>query len=594
MDDFIFGSLSTEQQRRDRDLQSRASVAHLQRRSPRDPMPGQPVEVMLTVGPTIPSQRAFVYWSIDDEDPDGKLGEAFHGFVLPLKPAGSTWDTLVWGYIQQYHGAIPAQPAGVVVRYRLSSVSPTGEETFADDGTYYAYYVDNDPLPDWTRDAIVYQIFPDRFNPGGGKPWNPSGNLNGFLGGTLRGVIEKLDYLADLGFNTLYLNPVFPSPSYHGYDSTDVFSIEPRYGTMEDFDELVQGAHARGMRVLLDLVPNHWSNRHPSFVDAQQNPDSLYRRWYNWRSWPHDYEDFFGVKYMPKLHLRNREPRKYFLDMVEFWLRKGVDGYRVDYAIGPVPDFWADFRRATRRARQDSWTFGESVDTPEVLLGFSGQMDGSLDFTLLEALRETFGFGRWSAIKFASFLDRHEAFFPEDYSRPSFLDNHDMNRFLWLARNDKRRLRLAALCQFTLVGPPVVYYGTEAGLSQNKDLRDGGRMRHQEARLPMIWGPEQDQDLIAYFTALIALRKGSHALRRGSRKTLHVDDDVLIYSREAGDETLLVALNLSERAREIVVPGGPVSIVFGTQMPSLESTGGLQRLSLPALGGAVMAPWRNV
>jgi glycosidase len=157
-----------------------------------------------------------------------------------------------------------------------------------------------------------------------------------------------------------------------------------------------------------------------------------------------------------------------------------------------VPDFWADFRQVTRRVRPDCWTFGEVVEPPAAQIKFAGGLDGCLDFNLMEAFRSSFAYGEWNAERFMSFLSRHEAFFPEDFSRPSFLDNHDMNRFLWAANGDFRRLILAALCQFTLSAPPVIYYGTEVGLSQERDVRQGGYGLPEESRLPMLWGSSPD------------------------------------------------------------------------------------------------------
>ncbi len=128
------------------------------------------------------------------------------------------------------------------------------------------------------------------------------------------------------------------------------------------------------------------------------------------------------------------------LDAARYWLEFGVDGFRVDYAIGPAADFWAEFRMITRQTKPDCWTFGEIVDPSDVQMTFAGQLDGALDFILLEGLRQAIAFGRWNGFQLASFLERHQIYFPEDFSRPSFLDNHDMNRFLWAAAGDQRRL----------------------------------------------------------------------------------------------------------------------------------------------------------
>ncbi len=152
-------------------------------------------------------------------------------------------------------------------------------------------------------------------------------------------------------------------------------------------------------------------------------------------------------------------------------------------------------------------------------------MDGCLDFIGQQALRGAFGFGTLGPTALDDFLRRHLAYVPDDFVRPTFLDNHDMNRFLWVVGGDTRRLRLAALCQFTLPDPPIVYYGTEVGLSQDRDVRSADGSGHpEESRLPMPWGAAQDADLLAFYQALVAVRRSMGALWRGTRTTLLTDD----------------------------------------------------------------------
>jgi glycosidase len=553
MDDFIFGTLATDALRRARVDGLRAGVTHQHQRSPRQPIPGQPTNVYLSVGPTCPGERAWLYWTTDGSDPEGGLGLAKNGNVLELDVLDETWDTILWGYIRRFVGQIPAQPLGTLVRYRLSAFSAAQGEVFADGGAYEAIWVDDHPAPEWSRDAVVYQIFPDRFWPGEGRAWLKPEKPAGFYGGTLRGITERLGHVAHLGFNTLWLTPIFPSPSHHGYDAMDLFEVEPRLGSKEDLRFLLDKAHGLGMRVLLDFVPNHWSWLHKTFQDARQNAHSQYRDWYTFTQWPDEYETFFGVRELPQLNLRNAAVRQHVLDAAVYWLEFGVDGYRVDYAIGPSADFWAAFRQATRRAKPDCWTFGEVVDPPDVQLAFEGGLDGCLDFMLLEALRQSLAFGRWNADRLGSFLQRHQAYFPVTFSRPSFLDNHDMNRFLWAAGGDMRRLRLAALCQFTLPGAPVVYYGTETGLSQERDVRQGRRGLPEEARLPMNW-ERADRGLMAFYRLLVALRKEWPALRRGSQEIVSAQGDVLMYRRTLDDQDLLVVLNLGESEQVLRLP----------------------------------------
>ena len=588
MEDFIFGTLSADESRLTYLTNTRGGVTHAHQRFPRDPLPDQATKIDLTVGPSYPNNQAWVYWTNDGSDPEGKNGTAVNGYASPLEPIDSDWDTLLWGYVRRFRGEIPGQRAGIIVRYRVSAGNHN-EETLADNGTYYGFYVDNDPPPDWAQDAIIYQIFADRFFDSS-KDFpkiekKPSLKSNG----TLRGIIEKLDYLAELGANCLWLTPIFPSPSYHGYDATSFFEINPRLGTKEDFKELIEQAHKRGIRILLDLVPNHWSSKHPTFIKATRNRDSEYFNWYTFEHWPDQYKCFFTSKGLPQINLRYAPARQHVLDAAKYWLEFGADGYRVDYCIGPTPDFYADFRRVTRAAKPDCWTFGEAVDPPNSQLTFEGGMDGTLDFMLLEAMRKTFAFGTWDAKQFGEFLDRHEAYFPTTFTRPSFLDNHDMNRFLWIAGGDVRKLKLAALCQFTLVGAPVIYYGTEVRLSQDNDVMQGGFAIHEEARLPMIWGAEQDGDLFAFYKELIALRKAHSALRRGTRFNIYAGDKILAYRRNEGGESLVTVLNISEQEASLELELAESTPAFMTSSESkIQLEGTRKRITLPRFSGIVL------
>ncbi|MRR30824.1 DUF3459 domain-containing protein, partial [bacterium] len=407
--------------------------------------------------------------------------------------------------------------------------------------------------------------------------------------GTLNGITAKLDYLKELGINCLWLTPIFPSPSYHGYDATSFFEINPRLGTKEDFRKLVDEAHTRNIRILMDFVPNHWSNEHPTFEDAQEFPNSTYREWYTFHKWPNDYKTFFGVRNLPQINLRHPEARNHVLEAAKYWLDFGVDGFRVDYCIGPSPDFYAEFRRVTRTAKPDCWTFGEAIDPPDSQIAFWGGMDGSLDFMMVEAFRAAFASRKWNARQFNDFLTRHEAFFPAEFSRPSFLDNHDMNRFLWMAGGDKRKLRLAALCQFTLKGPPIIYYGTEAGLSQERDMRQGGFAKHEEGRLPMPWNAKQDTELLMYYRGLSRLRAENPVLHEGTRVTLHVDDATLAYRQTDKSRSLVSALNLSDKPVTIFLSIPEQTSLYSTSSDcKVEPTGNGVKVILPALGGVIL------
>lgn len=546
MNEFIFGTLSSSQKRLDYARKLAQGVRHQGRIEPRVPGPGDEPRITVTTELDRPVERVIC-----------RLLEPV-AQEIELQPAEIKWDLLNWSYQRVWHGHLPAAAAGTIVRYKIAAQTAGGQEIAADGGERFAYLVGEPGGPDWAREAIIYQIFPDRFHPGAGRRWRDASSLSDVYGGTLRGIIEQLDYVADLGFNCIWLNPFFPDDTHHGYHATDYFQVNPRLGTMAEMRELVAAAHARSIRLLADFVANHWGRNHPTFQAALADRDSEYHDWYRWIDWPHDYETFFGVRDLPQINVDNPAARQRLLDTATFWLGDvGFDGYRLDYALGPSHDFWADFRVAVRAARPDAWIFGEVVETPPVQLSYDGYLDGNLDFLLNQALRDTFAFGTMDVAAFDSFLRLHDAYFPDHFLRPSFLDNHDMNRFLWLARGDKRRLKLAALCQFTLPGPPVVYYGTEVGVSQERDIVQAHGHIVEESRMPMRWGDEQDQELHSYYRWLVHLRHEYPVLWRGRRDTVHLDAEAgtFAYIRSDERERLLVILNASEEPHTVEIGG---------------------------------------
>ena len=202
----------------------------------------------------------------------------------------------------------------------------------------------------------------------------------------------------------------------------------------------------------------------------------------------HDWWSFFGVKELPEVNVNHPEVRDYLLASAEFWLCDvGFDGLRLDYALGPTHDFWTDLFAMVKRKKPEAWVFGEVVETPMTIRRYEGRMDGCLDFPLMQALKDTFALERMSLQAFDTFLNNHEHFFSGEFSRPSFLDNHDMNRFIFAAKENKQRLKMGLLCLFTLENPPTVYYGTEIGLTQNYRMSDPNGDGMAEARQPMCW-----------------------------------------------------------------------------------------------------------
>lgn len=596
-DDFIFGVTKfTDHVVRKRQDELR-TVWHAHRTTPRDPLPGQPVEITVDVGTGHRADAVYCYWTTDDEEPLGRGGVAVRGRVLPLEEVGPEWEELAWGYVSRWRGVLPGQPEGTRVRYRIEAWDALAHRSaFADTGGEdpgaippFAYHVDRWRAPEWIRDAVIYHIMVDRFYPGDGRSWRDTSNLNGIVGGTLRGIIDKLPYIASLGANALWISPIAEGPGWHHYNATDHATVAAHLGTNADFRELVERAHARGMRVILDYVTHATSDEHPFLKAARANCESPYYHWYTFSRWPDEYECFFGAKVLPHLNLEHPPARRYIIETALGWMRDyGVDGFRLDYAIHPSHSFWVDFQAAVRSLRPDSFTVGEAVASPLHLRTYEGKLDGCLDFAWCEMARATFGHGTCDMATFDRFLQRHDAYADPGFVRPSFIDNHDMNRFLFIAGGDKRRLRLAAACQFTLSQPPIVLYGTEVGLSQKTDCRADLDV----VREPMLWGEAQDRSLLDYYRRLCALRHAHPPLRRGARRTLYVDAETLVYAKGAGPEACIVALHMGEKeARlELDLDDLPSSFVDGLSGASCEGRGGHLRLVLGPWQAAILVP----
>lgn len=521
MEDFVFGTLATDNLKLLHHRARRRGIQHAYQIEPRDPKPDEPIILSVTLGPDLAALRVVCH---------------LNGELLDFEKKETVWDTLVWGYVETWALTLAGQSDGTVLRYRISAIEADGRETFADfpevqtsielatnaffkgetppdvqpgdrtTGNFFVLSIDTLTPPQWARDAVIYQIFVDRFFPGKGNDWQTPDDLLGFFGGTLWGVIEKLDYIEALGVNAIWLSPIFDSPSHHGYDVTDLYNVAERYGGNEALHALVAAAHAHGIRILLDFVCSHISNEHPAFVDALNNAASASRDWFSFDDSDVGYRAFFGVKNMPQLNYTNPAARKWMIDAARYWIREfDVDGYRLDYAIGSTPDFWTDFWQGCKAEKADSFCFGEVIDAPDVQLHYHGRLDGCLDFFSSDALRRTYGFKTRSEADLERFIERHTGYFPDDFVMPTFLDNHDMDRFLHINGGDKDALKKAAQTQMRLPGPPIIYYGTEVGLTHEKSSQEDGGIH--VSRVPMAWGEAQDKGLLDFYKGIIKERK---------------------------------------------------------------------------------------
>ncbi len=380
---------------------------------------------------------------------------------------------------------------------------------------------------EWFKDAIIYQVFIDRFA-GYNKPekWEKSE----FIGGNIRGIIDKFHHFEELGINTIWISPFYKTTEYHGYQITDYFDVEPRFGKMEEIEELIKLVHDKGMKIIADFIPNHCSSEHPSFMDARENFSSEYHDWFHWEKWPDKYWCFFGVRELPKLNLENKKARQHIIDAAIFWLDKGFDGFRLDYAIGPSHRFWKEFNTQIKKDFPDAVLIGEvwlmgvefselkKIGIKKKLLRwiqgkvtdglqkeYIGELDGLLDFRFMLKAQELLG-KKNKVSKFKNFLKNHYKKFPENYYLPTFLDNHDANRFFLVAGNNKEKLKLASTIQFQQPHPPIIYYGTEVGINQDHPMGSFYSHGDLQVRKPMPWD-KQDKEILEHYKQLIQKRK---------------------------------------------------------------------------------------
>jgi neopullulanase len=434
--------------------------------------------------------------------------------------------------------------------------------------------------PEWVRDAVFYQIFPDRFarsltvpKPSNLQAWGSPPTRNGYMGGDLVGVVEHLDYLVDLGVNALYFTPIFQSASNHRYHTHDYEKVDPMLGGNAALRRLLEAAHARGMRVVLDGVFNHAGRGFFPFHDILENgPDSAYLDWFTIRDFPlyaydpgrqPNYAAWWGLPALPKFNLKTPAVREYLLGIGRHWIDFGADGWRLDVANEIDDDFWREFRARIKAINSEAYIVGEVWHEAQrwlkgdmwdavmnylftrACIGFfiGERVDrGELDQTTLRTARPL------DAAAFATEIKRLLGLYHPhvNIAMLNLLDSHDMARFVTLARGDKSAFRLATTFQMTYAGAPSVYYGDEIGLSGGHDPGCRRSFPWDET----LW----DTRLLHEFQRLIALRKESAALRRGSYECLFARQDVHVHLRQFEVDSVMVAINRGTATRRVDVP----------------------------------------
>lgn len=430
--------------------------------------------------------------------------------------------------------------------------------------------------PPWVADAVFYQVFPDRFarsgrvpQPEGLEEWEAPPTIHGYKGGDLRGIIERLDHLVDLGCNAIYLNPIFQSGSNHRYHTHDYFTVDPLLGGNEAFDDLLRVCHERGIRVVLDGVFNHASRGFYQFSDILENgPHSPWTDWFHVQGFPlrayevsgeANYAAWWGIPALPKFNTDNPEVREMLMQVGEYWIDRGIDGWRLDVPEEVTTEgFWEEFRSRVRARNPDAYLVGEIWADAADWIGSGERFDGAMNYLLTGFLIRYAAGDRVDpaviagasyevtppqcAGHFADAVDWLWRNYPEDAQRSNLnlLGSHDTPRILSVASGDVPSVILATLLVMTFPGAPCVYYGDEVGLEGRKD---------PDNRRGFPWDPRHwDRDVLDATRSLIRLRHDHPALRHGDHSRVWPPPGtygvgLYAFTRSLGDDRLLVATN---------------------------------------------------
>ncbi len=413
-----------------------------------------------------------------------------------------------------------------------------------------------DAPPDWVRDAVFYEIFPDRFF--NGDPGNDPTALadwqrdaptrHNFFGGDLAGITQKLPYLEGLGINALYLTPIFAAGTNHRYDTHDYRLVDPMLGDAGVLRELVQEAHGRGIRVVLDAVFNHVGDGFWAFRDLKtRGAQSRYRDWFVTqslpiRSDPPNYQTCGGASYLPKLNTHNAEVREHLLGVATYWIEQAdIDGWRLDVPWKVPLDFWSTFLTRVKAVKPDAYVLGEAWWTWGDQLGVvDGLMNYRLRRRLLDFCLYQHADGEDLAVETDQLLRAGDG-----KQMLNLLGSHDTPRLLTLATGDESRVRLALAALFTFPGTPMIYYGDEIGLEGGDD---------PDCRRPMQWQEKSwNSGLHEFVRQLVRLRRERVSLRRGDWSCVCAFNRVLAFRRRCDDEETLVILNGGETYRDLAL-----------------------------------------
>ena len=414
-------------------------------------------------------------------------------------------------------------------------------------------------VPQWAANKVVYQIFPSRFastQPVDKKLWykapiTPMDDLHG----NLRGIIEHLDYIKDLGIDVVYLTPIFKSNSCHKYDTIDYYQVDPSFGTTEDLKELVQKSHERGMKVVLDAVYNHTGREFFAFQDIlEKGEKSKYLDWYfidelplkgEWGEIP-NFKCFGYYGGMPKLNLKNPEVEKYITDVACYWIKEcDIDGWRLDVGDEISHFFWKNFRKAIKAVKKDMLIIGEIWHYAGDFLE-GDEWDTVMNYPFYLNLIDLLADEKINVSQFVQNLGYlkgrlNKKCYPLMWN---LIDSHDTARFLHLCNDNKKKQHLAAAFQLLLPGMPMVYYGDEYAMPGAND---------PDCRRGMYWDEEyQDKEMYNWYKKLMQIRKTHACIVEGEliETITNDEEDTIVLIRKSGEETLAMTFNCGSSTKE--------------------------------------------
>ena len=485
--------------------------------------------------------------------------------------------------------------------------------------------------PEWARDAVFYQVFPDRFassrrvpKPGAMEPWDAPPTNEGYKGGDLLGLAERLDELADLGISALYLNPIFSAASNHRYNAYDYLSVDPLLGGDAALRELLDASHDRGIRVVLDGVFNHvgrgfWQFHHV----LESGGASPYRDWFylepevvagrrglhaygvprGGSDSERGYRSWWDVPSLPKLRVEHPAVRDYLLSVAEHWLRFGIDGWRLDVPQDVEdPTFWPEFRRRVKAVNPDAYIVGEIWDEgPEwlagdrfdalmnyplgiAILGFAGGPELDFDVAAGQSNYER-ALVDLDGPSFAAAVDRQLTLYAPAITGVQYnlIGSHDTPRARTVMGGSAARLRLATLLQLTLPGTPSIYYGDELAMEGEAD--PDCRRAYPPAGAAL---PAEASETRAFVRGAIAARRRHVALRLGEARLLDAGARWVALERTAEGQRALVVVNAGDEPVTAGLAGAAVGL-RSVEVPGLDGhVADDGAVALPPLGGIVL------